>query len=276
VSCTPPATFTCNTSTLGINITPFPPITFVNGEVVSYMVSITDPVNDFNNATIGCDATGLTVTFTCPGPDGLESTNPADTHTLNPTNFDLIVKRTTPYTDTANAVNQALFADAAQTMNQTCTLNITQPNTPCASDADCAASNQQCMTDPALGKVCKITEVRASAQTSTGKVHQSALDVTARAFAEAAVPFGECKACVDKEVSCDGGVTFHDIGCVTADTDISDSCASWNAHDTVPAENIVVRHSAMNTGTVDLFNCSVTESNTLISSSVITFGNIAT
>src|SRR5437870_4178292 len=71
-----------------------------------------------------------------------------------------------------------------------------------------------------------------------------------------------CFAAVDKEVSCDGGATFHDVGLVTADEDgHGDVCLSWNGHDTVPAESVKVRYRVAELGGADLQSCTVTEGN---------------
>src|SRR6185369_3017195 len=92
----------------------------------------------------------------------------------------------------------------------------------------------------------------------------------------AATPVLTCDVQVDKQVSCDGGATFHDVGFVSADTDSSDFCLGWNAHDTVPAENIIVRYAVKNNSTsgLVLHNCSIVERNTAITGSTIPVGDV--
>src|SRR5205814_70417 len=75
-----------------------------------------------------------------------------------------------------------------------------------------------------------------------------------------------CVAKVDKQVSCDGGLTFHDVGLVSADDDgHTDLCLGWNAFTVdgtaAAAEAIQVRYVVGNAGTADLLNCSIGEGN---------------
>src|SRR5207247_10363894 len=61
-------------------------------------------------------------------------------------------------------------------------------------------------------------------------------------------------------------LTFHDVGLVSADEDgHTDVCFGWNAFTiggtSMPAEAIQVRYVVANTGTADLFTCSITEGN---------------
>src|SRR5207244_7016075 len=84
-----------------------------------------------------------------------------------------------------------------------------------------------------------------------------------------------CFAAVDKEVSCDGGVTFHDVGLVTGDEDgHGDVCLSWNAHDTVAAESVKVRYRVAELGGADLQSCTVTEGNNGLPTAV-TLGGVS-
>jgi hypothetical protein len=66
---------------------------------------------------------------------------------------------------------------------------------------------------------------------------------------------------VDKQVSCDGGQTFHDVGLVTSPDGTTDYCAGWNAFNGMPAEAITVRYKVQNTGGVAFSSCEITESN---------------
>jgi hypothetical protein len=64
-----------------------------------------------------------------------------------------------------------------------------------------------------------------------------------------------CAVEIDKQVSCDGGMTFFDVSGVD-DTEppsmtLSSLCIGFNAFGANPATNIVVRYKARNTGNVD-------------------------
>ncbi|MGA9725249.1 MAG: hypothetical protein WBQ86_22530 [Candidatus Binatus sp.] len=62
-----------------------------------------------------------------------------------------------------------------------------------------------------------------------------------------------CGVAVDKQVSCDGGVTFHDVSGVD-DTDpgsLTLGCMGFNAFGANPASQIEVRYQAKNTGNTD-------------------------
>src|SRR5439155_1137869 len=111
---------------------------------------------------------------------------------------------------------------------------------------------------------CPANSVRARAFLSNGTIHDS--DAGNTSPAEANAPkcnvVQTCIARVDKEISCDGGLTFHDVGFESADEDgVTDSCAGWNAHDTVAAEPITARYIVRNAGTASLVNCVVTDTN---------------
>ena len=66
-----------------------------------------------------------------------------------------------------------------------------------------------------------------------------------------------CSVQVDKEVSCDGGVTWQDVGLVTTD-DGEFSCSG------VKNGPIQVRYQARNTGSIPVVNCTINESNVAI------------
>jgi hypothetical protein len=71
-----------------------------------------------------------------------------------------------------------------------------------------------------------------------------------------------CEVEVDKQVSCDGGATFVDVG---FGDNAAESCAGWNAFDEMEAEPIVVRYEARNGDNATLnANCELTESNGMI------------
>src|SRR5207249_7331104 len=74
-----------------------------------------------------------------------------------------------------------------------------------------------------------------------------------------------CNVQVDKQVSCDGGVTFVDSGFVTANDDGTISCAG------VVGTNVEVRYAAKNPNDFTLFGCTATDTNTGITNTPISF-----
>jgi hypothetical protein len=72
------------------------------------------------------------------------------------------------------------------------------------------------------------------------------------------VTIQSCLVQVDKQVSCDGGVTWVDQGFVTSNEDGTFSCQGVNGITT-----IMVRYAARNTGELPLFSCSLDDSNNL-------------
>jgi len=76
-----------------------------------------------------------------------------------------------------------------------------------------------------------------------------------------------CMVEVDKQVSCDGGLTWLDQGLQTANDDGNNiPCVGWNAFtapdgSSVPAEQILVRYQAHNDSAITLYDCTLSESN---------------
>src|SRR5881296_3908167 len=60
----------CNANRLTLSIDQNPDGTIVSGQTVTYTVGVFNPSP---GTGIGCDVTGTTVTFTCPGPNGSPS-----------------------------------------------------------------------------------------------------------------------------------------------------------------------------------------------------------
>lgn len=69
-----------------------------------------------------------------------------------------------------------------------------------------------------------------------------------------------CEVEVDKQISCDGGVNFVDVG---FGDNIAESCDGWNAFDGMAAEQIIVKYVTRNSPDSDLAlsNCVLGESN---------------
>src|SRR5439155_374977 len=95
--------------------------------------------------------------------------------------------------------------------------------------------------------------------------HQKTLTATAKDTCES------CSAQVDKQVKCGAG-PFVDTGFVTNNEDGTGSCIGWNAGNGMPAEAISVQYAVKNTGTTQLFGCTVSDSNSAISSGPIALG----
>lgn len=84
---------------------------------------------------------------------------------------------------------------------------------------------------------------------------------TASATAEAICQQLICDVALDKQISCDGGATWVDIG---FDDDIAESCIGLTDFDGVSGSEVLVRYRAQNVGGVDLVSCEVSESNQLL------------
>jgi hypothetical protein len=73
-----------------------------------------------------------------------------------------------------------------------------------------------------------------------------------------------CSVALDKQVSCDGGLSWHDVSLVQAGETLDDSGnASTISCTGFTGDPILVRYVVNNTGTVDLDSCTLTDSNTV-------------
>src|SRR5207302_321066 len=81
-----------------------------------------------------------------------------------------------------------------------------------------------------------------------------------------------CSVQIDKQIKCGAG-PFIDVGFVSNNEDGTASCLGWNAFTidgaNVPAESLTVQYTAKNTGGTALFSCTVTDTNTVISSTTV-------
>src|SRR5206468_4904084 len=81
-----------------------------------------------------------------------------------------------------------------------------------------------------------------------------------------------CSVKIDKQIKCGAG-PFIDVGFVSNNEDGTASCLGWNAFTmggtSVAAEPLTVQYVAQNTGGTALFSCTVTDSNTVISSTAV-------
>src|SRR5881227_589945 len=216
----------CNANRLTLSLDQNPAGNIVSGQTVTYTVGVFNPGP---GTGIGCDVTGTTVTFTCPGPDG----SPSGQTTVLGTGLSF----------PADNSGDTIFAPVS------CTIVVTPGVTSATARAQ-AGQNTGNRT----------------ADLTKGILHDSAVDDPFVRINDLSVTVNTCVAKVDKQVSCDGGKTFHDVGLVSADDDgHTDLCLGWNAFTVdgtaVAAEAIQVRYAVGNAGTADLLNCSIGEGN---------------
>src|SRR5438034_6235949 len=216
----------------------------VNGQAINYKFSIAN-LND--PTTVACDATGVTVNFYCPGPDGTPNFS-------NPINL-------------ATGVNLPAGTLATALPPQTCTLNVNPGVT--VATASIVAGQQ--MGNP--NHACTTSN-----PCPQGTLHDSATDDAFQSNKTVSVGVLTCSVQVDKEVKCGAG-PFVDVGFVSNNEDGTASCLGWNAFTidgtNMAAEALTVQYTAKNTGDARLFSCTVTESNTALSSTAVTIGDVA-
>src|SRR5438874_4805136 len=216
----------CNANRLTLSLDQNPAGNVVSGQTVVYTVGVFNPGP---GTGIGCDVTGTTVTFTCPGPDG----SPSGQTTVLGTGLSF----------PADNSGDTIFPSVS------CKIVVTPGVTSATARAQ-AGQNTGNRT----------------ADLTKGVLHDSAIDDPFVRINDLSLTVNTCVAKVDKQVSCDGGLTFHDVGLVSADDDgHTDLCLGWNAFTVdgtaVAAEAIQVRYVVGNAGTADLRSCTIAESN---------------
>src|SRR5436189_3889241 len=216
----------CNANRLTLSLDQNPAGNIVSGQTVVYTVGVFNPGP---GTGIGCDVTGTTVTFTCPGADG----SPSGPTTVLGTGLSF----------PADNSGDTIF-----------------PPVPCK-----IMVNSGVTLATARAQAGQNTGNR-TADLTKGVLHDSAIDDPFVRINDLSVTVNTCVAKVDKQVSGDGGKTFHDVGLVSADDDgDTDRCVGWNAFTVdgtaVAAEAIQVRYAVGNAGTADLLNCSIGEGN---------------
>src|SRR5213076_993936 len=216
----------CNANRLTLSLQQNPAGNIVSGQTVAYTVGVFNPGP---GTGVGCDVTGTTATFTCPGADGTPS---GQTTVLG-----------TGLSFPADNSGDTIFAPVS------CKI-IVNPGVTSATARAQAGQNTGNRT----------------ADLTKGVLHDSAIDDPFVRINDLSLTVNTCVAKVDKQVSCDGGLIFHDVGLVSADDDgHTDLCLGWNAFTVdgtaVPAEAIQVRYVVGNAGTADLLNCSIGEGN---------------
>src|SRR6266702_7248793 len=222
------------------------PANGVNGQAITYKFSIAN-LDDTASGTVACDATGVTVNFYCPGADGTPNLS-------NPINL-------------ATGLNLPAPTAPMALPSQTCTLNVNPGIT--VATASIVAGQQ--MGNP--NHACS-----ASNPCTEGTLHDSATDDAFQSNKTVSVGVLTCSVQVDKEVKCGAG-PFVDVGFVSNNEDGTASCLGWNAFTvngtSMAAEALTVQYVAKNTGGTGLFSCTVTDSNTAITSTAVDIGDVA-
>src|SRR5438132_1347821 len=216
----------CNANRLTLSLDQNPAGNIVSGQTVTYTVGVFNPGP---GTGIGWDVTGAAVTFTCPGADGTPS---GQTTVLG-----------TGSSFPADNSGDTIFPSVS------CKIMVNSGVTLATARAQ-AGQNTGNRT----------------ADLTKGVLHDSAIDDPFVRINDLSVNVRTCVAKVDKQVSCDGGLSFHDVGLVTSDEDgHTDVCFGWNAFTingtSIPGEAGQVRYVVANAGTADLLTCSITEGN---------------
>src|SRR5436190_17154822 len=229
----------CNANRLALSVDQTPAGSIVSGQTVTYRVGVFNP-GPGSPGSIGCDVTGTTVTFTCPGADGTPSGQ-------------------TTVLGTALSFPANNSGDIAAFPSVTCKIVVSPGVTSATGRAQAGQNTGNRTADLTKG-------VLHDAGSPTCTTGAAGCDDPFVRISDLTVTVNTCVAKVDKQVSCDGGLTFHDVGLVSADEDgHTDVCFGWNAFTiggtSMPAEAIQVRYVVANTGTADLLTCSITEGN---------------
>src|SRR5438034_8618 len=216
----------CNANRLTLSLDQNPAGNIVSGQTVTYTVGVFNPGP---GTGIGCDVTGTTVPLTCPGADG----TPSGSTTVLGTGLSF----------PADNSGDTIFPSVS------CKVVVN----PGVTSATARAQGGQ-------------NTGNRTADLTKGVLHDAAVDDPFVRINDLTVSVNTCVAKVDKQVSCDGGKTFHDVGLVTSDEDgHTDVCFGWNAFTisgtSMPAEAIQVRYAVANAGTADLLTCTITEGN---------------
>src|SRR5437762_173272 len=216
----------CNANRLAVSLEQSTPGSVVSGQTVTYTVGVFNPGPGTGT---GCDVTGTTVTVTCPAADGTPS---GQTTVLG-----------TGLSFPANNSGDTVFPSVS------CKVIVNPGVTSATARAQAGQSTGN-----------------RTADLMKGVLHDSLIDDPFVRINDLTVGVQTCVAKVDKQVSCDGGLTFHDVGLVSADDDgHTDLCVGWNAFTVdgtaVAAEAIQVRYAVGNAGRADLLNGSIGEGN---------------
>ncbi len=223
----------CNANNLNLNISR-EKAAIINGDDNTYTVTATNNVG----LSDGCDIEAAEVIFFCPAPDG------------SPTGASSVLSPVGGSDLPANPVAGTVIMYTPVV----CTINAN----PGVTNVTVRAAAGDRFNDPPSDQ-------------TRGILHDISNDNAFLIDKLLGTEVQECVVEVDKQVSCDGGLTWlDDNGTVSANEDGTNvPCAGWNEFplspgNTMPAEPIMVRYLVANTGTAALFQCDLTESNPLI------------
>ena len=199
-----------------------------NGYVVSWQVGVTND-DPQPGVVLACDWTNITASFCCPGPDG----NPSPT---------------------SNTCSGTVGENCCFPLLTNATIRAGNPGP----DDNPNLATFQCrnVVNPGVTKASAGVIGAGTEQDIPGGTQGNAIQRTQ------SVTILPCLVQVDKEISCDGGATFHDVG------EVSNQPANGVCQDTTvegctatQGTNIIVRYKTNNPNTFQLFGCTVSDSN---------------
>jgi cysteine-rich repeat protein len=273
----------CTANRLSVDITKNK-LLITQGEIVRYTVDVSnDPGGVFTDE---CDISQMTLTFTCPGLDGFPTgamttlgtdlSFPANSPVTTFGPIDCVVSVTPPLTNTlamARAGDQAGAVDnlLEGRLHDTVTGSPFRVEKTLGIDLaycgdEIVQSPETCdppgSTPPGSVNTCRYN----CTYCGDGTVDKGeACDDGNAIDGDGCSKTCESEVCdvqVDKQVSCDGGTTWHDTGLVTNNEDGTNGCTAD------PSQPMMVRYQAKNIGTIDVFNCTIGESNVLFGTGV--------
>src|SRR5213078_915073 len=214
-----------------------------------------------DSASFDCQTPGLVVTKDC----AIRDTNGNSAVTITVTNAGTADLENCTVTDT-NFTDAACPASGSPT--GTSAGVAVSPSTIAsltAGSMTTATGTATGLTKDSCNTVSVTCEIKGSVDPNNPG-HQKTLTATAQDTCET------CSVQIDKQIKCGAG-PFIDVGFVGNNEDGTASCLGWNAFTidgaNVPAESLTVQYTAKNTGGTALFSCTVTDTNTVISSTTV-------
>jgi hypothetical protein len=216
---------------LGLSRTPTGPV--INGMIINYTISVVN-----NQAVLGgsgCDILDQQIVFACPGADGTAS----GPQTVLDTNVSFPADGSNDKTGASAYGPVPCLID----VNPGVTTVVARVEASgCNFDTDSVIPPATCTTPGELIAAYECPAGTDCAQQSNQVSNQALV----------------CDVLVDKQVSCDNGTSWQDAGLVEANDDGTLGCTAADG------DPILVRYQAQNTGTADLVNCQIGESNILL------------
>jgi len=214
-----------------------------------------------DSASFDCQTPGLVVTKDC----GLRDTSGNNAVTITVNNMGTADLENCTVTDT-NFTDAA--CPASGTPSGTSSAVAVSPSTIASlghGSMTTVTGTVAGLTKDSCNTVSVTCEIKGSVDPSNPG-HQKTLTAKAQDTCET------CSVQIDKQIKCGAG-PFIDVGFVGNNEDGTASCLGWNAFTidgaNVPAESLTVQYTAKNTGGTALFSCTVTDTNTVISSTTV-------